>query len=127
MIGRMIPDDDLLVPPEMVHLQTGGVGAMPRPVFEATVAAMSMVESDPVSETYGPGIGRRVHVHVEGREEVRLATGTGPPSDALPMPRSCSMPTNDVAGSVTACETSGPGRDRTSGTLHSGPYRAMTN
>jgi len=58
MIGRMIPDDDLLVPPEMVHLQTGGVGAMPRPVFEATVAAMSMVESDPVSETYGPGIGR---------------------------------------------------------------------
>jgi selenocysteine lyase/cysteine desulfurase len=31
---------------------------MPRPVFDATVAAMTAVESDPVGETYGPGIGR---------------------------------------------------------------------
>lgn len=58
MTGRLIPDVDLLLPPDLVHLQTGGVGAMPRPVFEATVAAMSAVESDPAGETYGPGIGR---------------------------------------------------------------------
>ena len=58
MTGRLIPDADLLFPPGIVHLQTGGVGAMPRPVFDATVAAMTMVESDPAGETYGPGIGR---------------------------------------------------------------------
>ena len=58
MTGRMIPDGDLLLPPSLVHLQTGGVGAMPRPVFDATVTAMSAIESDPVGETYGPGIGR---------------------------------------------------------------------
>ena len=58
MTGRLISNDDLLLPPGLVHLQTGGVGAMPRPVFDATVAAMTMVETDPVGETYGPGIGR---------------------------------------------------------------------
>lgn len=58
MIGRLIPDADLLLPEGLVHLQTGGVGAMPRPVFDATVAAMTAVESDPAGETYGPGIGR---------------------------------------------------------------------
>ncbi len=58
MTGRLIPDSDLLLPPGLIHLQTGGVGAMPRPVFDATVAAMVAVESDPVGETYGPGIGR---------------------------------------------------------------------
>lgn len=58
MTGRLIPDADLLLPEGLVHLQTGGVGAMPRPVFEATVAAMSAVENDPAGETYGPGIGR---------------------------------------------------------------------
>ena len=58
MTGRLIPDADLLLPEGLVHLQTGGVGAMPRPVFEATVAAMAAVESDPAGETYGPGIGR---------------------------------------------------------------------
>ena len=58
MTGRLIPDNDLLLPPSVVHLQTGGVGAMPRPVFDATVAAMTQIESDPVGETYGPGIGR---------------------------------------------------------------------
>jgi selenocysteine lyase/cysteine desulfurase len=31
---------------------------MPRPVFDATVEAMTKLESDPVGETYGPGIGR---------------------------------------------------------------------
>jgi selenocysteine lyase/cysteine desulfurase len=56
--GRLIPDSDLLLPPDLVHLQTGGVGSMPRPVFDATVTAMTAVESDPVGETYGPGIGR---------------------------------------------------------------------
>ena len=58
MTGRLIPDHDLLLPEGYVHLQTGGVGAMPRPVFDATVAAMTAVESDPAGETYGPGIGR---------------------------------------------------------------------
>ena len=58
MTGRLIPDHDLLLPAGYVHLQTGGVGAMPRPVFDATVEAMTRVESDPVGETYGPGIGR---------------------------------------------------------------------
>ena len=58
MTGRLIPDADLLLPEGLVHLQTGSVGAMPRPVFEATVAAMSAVENDPAGETYGPGIGR---------------------------------------------------------------------
>jgi len=56
--GRLIPDADLLLPEGLVHLQTGGVGAMPRPVFDATVVAMTAVESDPAGETYGPGIGR---------------------------------------------------------------------
>ena len=56
--GRLTPDDDLLLPPGYVHLQTGGVGAMPRPVFDAMVAAAAAVEADPVGETYGPGIGR---------------------------------------------------------------------
>ena len=58
MTGRLIPDEDLLLPEGYVHLQTGGVGALPRPVFDATVAAMTSVESDPAGETYGPGIGR---------------------------------------------------------------------
>jgi len=52
---RLIADQDLLLPPGLIHLQTGGVGAMPRPVFEATVAAMTDVEADPVRATYGPG------------------------------------------------------------------------
>ncbi len=58
MTGRLIPDHDLLLPERYVHLQTGGVGAMPRPVFDATVGAMQAVEADPAGETYGPGIGR---------------------------------------------------------------------
>lgn len=58
MTGRLIPDQELLLPEGYVHLQTGGVGAMPRPVFDATVEAMRAVERDPAGETYGPGIGR---------------------------------------------------------------------
>ena len=58
MTGRLIPDDDLLLPGDYVHLQTGGVGAIPRPVFDAVVEAMEQVEADPAGETYGPGIGR---------------------------------------------------------------------
>lgn len=58
MTGRLVPEADLMLPAKLIHLQTGGVGAMPRPVFDATVAAMTAVESDPAGETYGPGIGR---------------------------------------------------------------------
>ena len=66
MTGRLIPDPDLLLPAGYVHLQTGGVGAMPRPVFDATVAAMAAVERDPAGETYGPGIGRLDQVRAKG-------------------------------------------------------------
>lgn len=58
MTDRLIPETDVLLPPGYVHLQTGGVGAMPRPVFDAFTAAATRVEQDPVGETYGPGIGR---------------------------------------------------------------------
>jgi selenocysteine lyase/cysteine desulfurase len=71
--GRLIPDRDLLLPKGYVHLQTGGVGAMPRPVFEATVAAMKMVESDPAGETYGPGIGRLDKVRAQVASLVNCA------------------------------------------------------
>ena len=73
VIGRLIPDRDLLLPEGYVHLQTGGVGAMPRPVFEATVAAMKMVESDPAGETYGPGIGRLDKVRAQAASLVNCA------------------------------------------------------
>ena len=68
MTGRLIPDHDLLLPEGYVHLQTGGVGAMPRPIFDATVEAMTAVERDPAGETYGPGIGRldKVRAKVAG-------------------------------------------------------------
>lgn len=52
----LIPPEDLLLAPGLVHMQTGGVGAMPRPVFDATVSAMHEVEADPARETYGPGM-----------------------------------------------------------------------
>lgn len=52
----LIPPGELLLAPGIVHLQTGGVGAMPRPVFDATVAAMTALEADPVRGTYGSGI-----------------------------------------------------------------------
>ncbi len=65
MTGRLIPDQELLLPEGYVHLQTGGVGAMPRSVFDATVEAMRAVERDPAGETYGPGIGRLDKVRVK--------------------------------------------------------------
>ena len=58
MTAPLIPASDLLLSPGLVHLQTGGVGAMPRPVFEAMSAAMLDVEADPARETYGPGMSR---------------------------------------------------------------------
>jgi selenocysteine lyase/cysteine desulfurase len=51
----LIPSGDLLLDPGIVHLQTGGVGAMPRSVFDATATAMAEIEADPVRATYGPG------------------------------------------------------------------------
>ena len=56
MIAPLIPPEEMLLAPGLVHMQTGGVGAMPRPVFDATVAAMREVEADPARETYGPGM-----------------------------------------------------------------------
>jgi selenocysteine lyase/cysteine desulfurase len=57
MTASLIPADDMLLAPGVVHLQTGGVGGMPRQVFDATFAAMTDVEADPVRATYGPGLG----------------------------------------------------------------------
>ena len=56
MTAPLIPREDLLLAPGLVHLQTGGVGAMPRPVLEALQAAELEVEADPARETYGPGM-----------------------------------------------------------------------
>ncbi|MCL6683044.1 aminotransferase class V-fold PLP-dependent enzyme [Sphingomonas alba] len=56
MTMPLIPPEELMLAPGLVHLQTGGVGAMPKSVFDATVAAMREVESDPARETYGPGV-----------------------------------------------------------------------
>ncbi len=58
MTAPLIPPEDLLLAPRLVHLQTGGVGAMPRPVLEAMQAAELEVEADPARETYGPGMSR---------------------------------------------------------------------
>src|SRR5688572_26002332 len=56
MTAPLIPPEDLLLSPGLVHLQTGGVGAMPRGVLEAMQAAELEVEADPARETYGPGM-----------------------------------------------------------------------
>ena len=56
MTAPLIPPEDLLLGPGLVHMQTGGVGAMPRPVLEAMQAAEREVEADPARETYGPGM-----------------------------------------------------------------------
>jgi selenocysteine lyase/cysteine desulfurase len=56
MTAPLIPASDLMLAPGLVHLQTGGVGAMPRPVFEAMSEALLEVEADPARETYGPGM-----------------------------------------------------------------------
>ena len=68
MTGRLIPDSDLLLAPDIVHLQTGGVGAMPRPVFDATVAAMTALEQEPVGGTYGPAAGKIDKVRAKAAE-----------------------------------------------------------
>jgi selenocysteine lyase/cysteine desulfurase len=79
----LIPPGDLLLLPGVIHLQTGGVGAMPRPVFDATTAAMAEVEADPVRETYGPGVGEMEKVRGKcasllgcTAEEIVLTTST---------------------------------------------------
>lgn len=51
----LIPADDLLLEPGIVHLQTGTLGLIPRPVFDATVAALRDVERNPLTAAYGPG------------------------------------------------------------------------
>lgn len=56
MTAPLIPPEDLLLAPGLVHMQTGGVGAMPRAVLEAMQAAELEVEADPARETYGPGM-----------------------------------------------------------------------
>ena len=56
MTTPLIPPEDLLLAPGLVHLQTGGVGAMPRAVLEAMQAAELEVEADPARATYGPGM-----------------------------------------------------------------------
>ena len=58
MTAPLVPPEDLLLAPGLVHLQTGGVGAMPRPVLDALTAAQLEVEADPARETYGPGMSR---------------------------------------------------------------------
>jgi len=54
----LIPSSDLLLEPGIVHLQTGTLGLIPRPVFDATVAAAREVERDPLVAAYGPGKAR---------------------------------------------------------------------
>lgn len=51
----LIPAADVMLAPGFVHLQTSTVGAMPRPVFEATVRAALALETDPIRGSYGPG------------------------------------------------------------------------
>jgi selenocysteine lyase/cysteine desulfurase len=51
----LIPSSDLMLEPGIVHLQTGTLGLMPRPVFDAAAAAAREVERDPLIAAYGPG------------------------------------------------------------------------
>lgn len=83
MTAPLIPPEDLLLEPGLVHLQTGGVGAMPRQVFEAMEAALREVELDPARETYGPGMSRLEKVRAKiaalvnaGAEDIVLTTST---------------------------------------------------
>jgi selenocysteine lyase/cysteine desulfurase len=70
MIAPLIPPGDLLLAPGLVHLQTGGVGAMPRPVLEALAAAELEVEADPARETYGPGMSHLEKVRAKAADLV---------------------------------------------------------
>jgi len=74
MIAPLIPRDDLLLAPGLVHLQTGGVGAMPRPVLEAMQAAEIEVEADPARETYGPGMSHLEKVRAKAAALVNAAS-----------------------------------------------------
>ena len=51
----LVPSRDLMLDPGIVHLQTGTLGLMPRPVFDATIAAAREVEREPLIAAYGPG------------------------------------------------------------------------
>jgi selenocysteine lyase/cysteine desulfurase len=51
----LIPSDDLLIDPGIVHLQTGTLGLTPKPVFDATVTAARELELNPLIGAYGPG------------------------------------------------------------------------
>lgn len=75
MTASLIPPDDILLAPGVVHLQTGGVGATPRPVFDATVAAMAQVEADPVRATYGPGMGEVEKVRSKAADLISCIAG----------------------------------------------------
>lgn len=70
MTAPLIPPEQLMLAPGLVHLQTGGVGAMPRPVFEAMAGALREVEVDPARETYGPGMSQLEKVRAKVAELV---------------------------------------------------------
>ena len=74
MTAPLIPPGDLLLASGLVHLQTGGVGAMPRPVLEALQAAELDVEADPARETYGPGMSRLETVREKAAALVNAAS-----------------------------------------------------
>ena len=73
MTAPLIPPEDLLLAPGLVHLQTGGVGAMSRPVFDAMQAAGLEVEADPARATYGPGMSRLEEVRAKAAALVNAA------------------------------------------------------
>ena len=73
MTAPLIGPGDLLLTPGLVHLQTGGVGAVPRPVFEAMAAAQREVEADPARATYGPGMGELEKVRARAAALVNAA------------------------------------------------------
>lgn len=75
MTAPLIPPGELLLEPGLVHLQTGGVGAMPRPVFEAMQAAELEVEADPARETYGPGMSQLEKVRAKAAAMVNAEAG----------------------------------------------------
>ena len=74
MTAPLIPPGDLLLAPGLVHMQTGGVGAMPRPVLESMQAAELEVEADPARETYGPGMSHLEKVRAKAAALVNAAS-----------------------------------------------------
>ena len=75
MTAPLIPATDLLLAPGLVHMQTGGVGAMPRPVFEAMQLAELDVEADPARATYGPGMSELEKVRAKAASLVNAEAG----------------------------------------------------